>query len=179
MSTTPGGAIAPQETTHADVIDQIAGIAPGSRLAELRASKPQIVHYAESSYRVLLEPEDPAGVSLVERAMIALRVAYLTPSEAAATWYRDRLRDLGADTPKIAAIEGLAERAILTPREAAVLRHTDILTQEPGNATAGDLAALKSVGLGPRDIVTISQLIAFVSFQVRILAGLRQFAEEV
>lgn len=177
MSTSQGSAVTPRETPQPDVIDQIAGIAPGSRLAELRASKPQIAQYAESSYRVLLEPDDPAGVSLAERALIALRVAHLTPSEAAAAWYRERLRERGAEAAKIAAAEDAGERTIFTPREAAVLRHADILTREPGDATADDLAALREAGLNPRDIVTISQLIAFVSFQVRILVGLRQFAE--
>jgi uncharacterized protein YciW len=39
--------------------------------------------------------------------------------------------------------------------------------------------ALRTQGLSARDIVTISQLIAYLSFQVRVLAGLRLFAEEV
>jgi uncharacterized protein YciW len=37
---------------------------------------------------------------------------------------------------------------------------------------------LKAAGFGPRDIVTLSQLIAFVSFQARLLVGLRLVGEE-
>jgi uncharacterized protein YciW len=67
---------------------------------------------------------------------------------------------------------------MLSPREEAILRHTDLLTHEPGAATPEHLNDLRAVGLSPRDIVTISQLIALLSFQVRILTGLRLLAEE-
>jgi uncharacterized protein YciW len=53
----------------------------------------------------------------------------------------------------------------------------DRLTQEPRAADEGDIQALQAAGLGARDIVTIAQLIAFLSFQVRLLAGLRVLAE--
>ena len=58
------------------------------------------------------------------------------------------------------------------------MRHTDLLTREPGAATAAQIADLRTVGLSPRDIVTIAQLIAYLSFAVRVLAGLHLLAEE-
>lgn len=53
----------------------------------------------------------------------------------------------------------------------------EMLANTPGRATRGDIAALQAAGFGPRDIVTISQLIAFVSFQARLLVGLRLVGE--
>jgi CMD domain protein len=164
-------------TEIVDVIDQLAGIAPGSPLAELRARRPDVVRHAQGSYLALLEPDDPGGVSRREREAVALRVALLTPSTAVAAWHRGRLRALGASDAEVAAIERFPEGDILSPREAAIVRHTDLLTRDPGAATPADIAALKSAGLSPREIVTIAQLIAYVSFSVRVLAGLRALKE--
>jgi len=58
-----------------------------------------------------------------------------------------------------------------------VLEHVDRLTKEPRVATPEDLMGLKAQGLSDAAIVTISQLIAFLSFQVRALVGLQLLAE--
>lgn len=173
-----GSAAAPSESDTPDILNHFVGLAPDSALAQLRAQRLDVVRYAQASYRVLLEPDDPAGVSRSEREMIALRVAVLTPDPTVAAWHRDRLHALGVGALTIAAVEQFPEGAALPTRQTAILRHTDVLTNEPGAATPAHLTALKAVGLSPRDIVTISQLIALLSFQVRVLAGLRLLAEE-
>lgn len=169
----------PPETARdaPDVIDYLAGVAPDSPLARLRAWRPDVVRHAQGSYQAVLEPDDPAGVSRRERELIALRVAALTPDPALTAWHRDRLRALGATEADLAAIAN-GPVTTLAPREQALLRHTDLLTREPGAATPADLAALKEAGFGPREIVTIAQLIAYASFAVRVLAGLRVLGEE-
>lgn len=174
MSGTTGSAA----TDGADVINQIAGIAPDSPIGQVRAARPEVVRAAQASYRALLEPDDLAGVSRREREMIALRVAVLTPSPAAAAWHRDRLRTLGASGAEMAAVEQFPDGAGLSPREAAILRFVDRLTTEPGSARPDHIADLKAAGLGPREIVTISQLLAYMSFAVRLLAGLRLLTED-
>lgn len=174
----PEPTIRPTGTEVPDVLNHFAGLAPDSPLAQLRAQRPEVVRYAQGSYQVLLEPDNPAGVSRSEREMIALRVAVLTPSPSVAAWHRDRLRALGASDATLAAIEQFPSGSALSPREVAILRHTDRLTLEPGTAAPAHLAELKAVGLSPRDMVTISQLIALLSFQVRVLTGLRLLAEE-
>ncbi|MGN6700235.1 MAG: CMD domain protein [Thermomicrobiales bacterium] len=165
------------DTGH-DVIAELAGIAVDSPLGQLRAQQPAAVRAAQGSYQALLEPDDLPGVSPRERYAIALRVAVLTPSEPVAAWHRERLRALGLNDEALAAIEEFPAGPALAPRETAILAHTDLLTIHPGAATPAHLAALQAAGLSPRDIVTISQLVAFVSYQVRVLAGLRLLAEE-
>ncbi|MDQ2785588.1 MAG: CMD domain protein [Chloroflexota bacterium] len=176
QSTEPTTALT--EDDAPDVINRLAGIAADSPLARLRAERPDVVRAAQGSYQALLEPDDPGGVSHSEREMIALRVAILTPGPPVAAWHRARLRDLGADDAALAAIERFPDGSALSARVAAILRHTDRLTRDPGAATPTHIAALKAVGLGPRDIVTISQLIAYLNFEVRALVGLRLLAEE-
>lgn len=170
-----------EQTTGATAPDApgwLDGIAPATALARLRAQRPEVARYARRSYEALLEPDDPAGVSRYERELIGLRVAALTPSPALAERHRARLRALGATDAALAAIERGPDDPTLSPREAAILRHTDRLTLAPGEATPADLAELRAAGFSPRDIITIAQLIAYLSFESRVLAGLRLLAEE-
>src|SRR5271170_1486261 len=94
-----------REPNMADVIDAVAGIAEGSALAALRAQKPDLVRYSQGSHDVLLAPADPGGLSLAERAAVALRIAVLDDHAALAAHYRDRLRAVGG-----AALLDAAER---------------------------------------------------------------------
>jgi|GEM_PF-2843392 len=67
-----------------DVINRLTGIPADSRLGQLRAQRPEIVRYAEGSYRALLEPADLAGVSRIERELIQLCFRrYMGPAFAA------------------------------------------------------------------------------------------------
>ena len=54
----------------------------------------------------------------------------------------------------------------------------DLVTRRPREATAEDIAALAAQGLDDRDIVTLAGLIAFVNFQILVVAGLRMLGED-
>jgi CMD domain protein len=179
MPNTTKSSLSATDAETRDSINELAGVAPDSPVGQLRAQRPEVVRAAQASYRTLLEPDDPAGVSRREREMIALRVAVLTPSPTVAAWHRDRLRGLGATDADLAAIEQFPDGTRLSPRETAILRYTDRLTREPGTARPEHIADVKAAGLSPRDIVTIAQLIAYMSFAVRLIAGLRLLAEEI
>jgi uncharacterized protein YciW len=58
-------------------------------------------------------------------------------------------------------------------RTRAILRHTDLVTVDPKQAAEADIADLKSAGIVEPDIVRLSELIAFVGYQVRVVKGLR------
>ncbi|MCS5667571.1 MAG: hypothetical protein NZ876_09310, partial [Dehalococcoidia bacterium] len=62
-------------------------------------------------------------------------------------------------------------------RMKAIIRHTDLVTLNPKDATAEDVSALRSAGLDDADIVRLSELIAFIAYQIRVVAGLRLMAE--
>lgn len=154
-----------------DIVDAAAGLAPDSPVVALRRQREAFVRHTQGSHDVLITPADPGGVSLVERAAAALRVASIERDDALVAHYRARLRDIGAD---VAAIEAMQ----VPPRLAAILRHVALVTTAPGSAAQADLAALRDAGLTPRDVVVLAQIVAFVSCQVRVVAGLRALAEE-
>jgi CMD domain protein len=165
------------ESATPDLLDELVGIQPGSPLSEVRAQRADIARHIQTNYDGLLEPEDDSGVSRLERGLIALRVALLEESAPLIEHYRAYLTKLGAPAESVKAIEASSLGAPLSPRTIAILQHVDRLTKEPIVATSAHLAELKAHGLSAADIVTISQLIAFLSFQVRALVGLQLLAE--
>jgi len=157
------------------VIDAVVGLSAGSPAAVLRRQREAFVRHSQGSHDVLIAPADPAGVSLVERAAVALRVALIERDAALVAQYRARLVAVGADRAVVAAAEGgSADR--VAPRLAATLDHVSLVTTAPASASRARLDALRQAGLSPRDIVTITQIVAFVSYQVRVAAGLRALA---
>ncbi len=61
----------------------------------------------------------------------------------------------------------------LGPRLAAAFDHMHLLVFHPRDAAPAALRALLDAGWSTTDIVTLSQIAAFLSFQVRVVAGLR------
>jgi CMD domain protein len=66
--------------------------------------------------------------------------------------------------------------AALGARLAAAFAHTHMLVFHPRDASPAHLQALLDAGWTTTDIVTLSQLVAFLSFQIRVVAGLRVLA---
>jgi CMD domain protein len=167
-------------TTSTDVINQLAGIPDDSPLGQLRSSREVAFNAAQGSFQALLEPEpnELGGVSRLEREAIVYRIALLERSAPVVAHHRARLEAAGATPEEIAAIELFPERDGLPPHLVAILDHTDLLTKQPKAASPEALKALREAGLSTRDIVTVSQLIAFASFQVRLLTTLRILKEE-
>ena len=70
-----------------------------------------------------------------------------------------------------------AERkATLGPRLVAALEQAHLLVFRPRDAASDDMKALLAAGWSATGIVTFSQLVAFLSFQVRVVSGLRTLA---
>ena len=66
-----------------------------------------------------------------------------------------------------------AHAALLGPRLSAALAHAHLLAYHPRDASAQALLALQQAGWSETDIVILSQLASFLSFQIRLVAGLR------
>lgn len=185
-----------------DVIDHLAGIAPRSSLDTIRARRLQARENAQKSYLSLFAPADFADVAAHERYAVAAFVAGLHDEASVATFYLARLADrpelveaLGAEVergktrgPYGAFPEGplsvedttgliyhvAADRkAVLGIRLAAALEHAHLLVFRPRDAEPAAMQALLDAGWSTDGIVTLSQLVAFLSFQVRSVVGLR------
>ncbi len=191
------------ETTNADLIDLLAGILPGDTLAGVRDQRTQARENAQRSFSALLEPAEPGSFPLRERYAIALFVAQLHRFTAAEAFYADVLGDEAPELVTVirglneqAASHGpvgayrepglYAESVLALPWEpdtvaagalgtrlAAAFTHTHLLVFRPREATPAALAALVDAGWSADDVVSLSQLVSFLAFQLRAAWGLR------
>ena len=191
-----------------DIIDTLAGIAPGSALDGIRARRLQARENAQKSYLSLFEPIDASDFALVERAAVAAFVTGLHGESPVATFYRDKLAASSGGAALLEAIDaeiargrtsgpygsypagplsventaGLiyrvsaANKSALGIRLVAALEHAHLLVFRPRDAASDDMKALLDAGWSSTGIVTFSQLVAFLSFQVRVVSGLRTLA---
>lgn len=147
-----------------DLLETIIGVAPGSALSQLRSQRPDIVRHTQGSHDVLLSPANPGGLSLVERALVAARVAELSGHVGLAGHYRSLLVERGDPPPG--------------NRQDTILQHVARVTNAPATALPGHIDTLRAVGLDARDIVALTQIVAFVSYQVRAAVGLALLVQE-
>ncbi len=160
--------------TALDIISALAGIAPGSALAALREQRPEAAQHAQGSYTALFDPATPVGLAPLERFAIALRVASIHAAPEAAEHYRTRLLSTGADAVTLdAAASTTGSIAGLSARLAAILAHVDMVSTHPIDATPDDLQKLAGAGLATVEIVQLSQIVAYTSFQVRVIRTLQ------
>lgn len=138
-----------------DILAELAEIKPGSPLAEARATRDAATRHAQGSYEILFSQQD-ADFALDERFAVAAKVARWHSAEALAAHYAG----FGLADPT-------SER--LTP----ALNFARLLTFSPVEATPAALKALTQAGWSKEGIVTLAQLVAFVSFQSRLITGLR------
>lgn len=64
-------------------------------------------------------------------------------------------------------------KPVLGARLVAALEHAHLLVFRPRDAASADMKVLLAAGWSDTGIVTLSQLVAFLSFQLRVVAGLR------
>ena len=86
-------------TASADIIDLLAGIAPGDALAAVRDQRAQARENAQRSFEALFEPAELGTFPLAERYAVAAFVARLHGFDAAADFYDDLLAD---EAPELA-----------------------------------------------------------------------------
>ncbi|ALA18595.1 MULTISPECIES: CMD domain protein [Chelatococcus] len=67
-------------------------------------------------------------------------------------------------------------QAALGPRLSAAFEHAHLLVYRPRDAAAASLQKLLDAGFSTTEIVTLSQIVAFLSFQLRVVAGLKALA---
>lgn len=190
----------------ADIIDILAGLGQGHDIATLRGQRAQARDNAQLSFAALLEPKDSGDFTLAERYAVALFVSQLHGFPEAVEFYADLLGDeapelvatvaaLVTDAAAIGPVGNYREpglhsesiavepwaptaaaAAAIGHRLAAALSHTHLLVIRPREASADALAALVRAGWSADDIVSLSQLVAFLSFQLRSAWGLRVLA---
>lgn len=165
------------EQTTVDVIDSVLGLGAGSDLKALREKREKLKALTQSSYLAALRPKDPRNFSHALRAAIAARMAGLWKAEELAMHYRGLLDREGAAPELLDVADSGWTPVDAQSRLAAILRHVDLVTLKPKEATRANIETLQAAGLDDRDIVTLAGLIAFVNYQILVVAGLRMLRD--
>lgn len=153
------------------IVAKASGISADSPLAGALSLRSDILHLTENSHEASLRPNHPGGLSHAERAGLACRIAKRNNEETLARHY-ESLFSVGSHALADTDFEGGHDTRIK-----AIIRHTDLVTLNPKDVKAEDVSALKSAGLNDADIVRLSELIAFIAYQIRVVTGLRLMAQ--
>lgn len=169
-----------------DVIDAIVGLQASDPLHATRHARKKVVDATQASYDLFFRPghvrpghvrpgrvrPGDAGLPLAERLLVALHASLLSGSDALARHYRAALAEAGADPQALAAVEAGCEADLPATRLREMLLFTRKLILRPVEGDEAALRRLKDAGMATPDIVTLAQLVAFLSYQIRLAAGL-------
>lgn len=142
-------------TRSPDLLDTLADITPGSPLALARATRDAATLNIARSREALFN--GASDLTRAERLHLAREVARWHEDEALSAHYSAALQDEPAPPARLSVALG----------------HAEILTFHPVQATAQEIAALTEAGFSEEAIVTLAQVVAFVSFESRLLRGYR------
>jgi uncharacterized peroxidase-related enzyme len=171
---TPAGAPATtQPSPDADVIDRAAGLAPGSRVHTARRFRATAMAHTQASHDALLFEPVP-GLPTAARLRVAQLVCETTGAPELAGHYGAQLNAWQQAHPALGG--GAAAQVLPAHTAEAVHAWARLLTTDPRRGDRAALQALREAGLPDSAIVALAQLVAFLSYQTRVVAGLRALA---
>jgi len=148
-----------------DVIDRVAIPTDPVAAQTIRQHRVKISGFIQTAYDAIFV-DSSTVMDIALRLTSATQVATLTGEPDLATFYDDELRRYTCGRA------GAASEA----QRAAVAAHVKRVTLAPETCDRAALDALRSAGVSTEDIVTLSQLIGYVAFQARVIAGVRALA---
>ena len=156
-----------------DLVDACVPLIPGQRMHAVRHSRAKVAAATQASHDGLFSPT-VAGISVAERLAVAVLACRLSHVPALAQHYRGVLCAQGGDAPAwAAALDAERWRDQVPARLATMLGFTTKLIERPIEGDRQAVQALVQAGLSPPAIVALAQLIAFLSYQVRLVIGLQ------
>ena len=161
-----------------DVIDALVPLRAASPVYAVRHQRDKVVAATQGSDDAIFDPS-LSGPTLAERLLAAHMIARLAGSTALQAHYRSRLLALPSLTPpqKAALNSAVPTDPSADPRLSAILTFTGTLAERPVEGDREALLRLPAAGLSTPEVIALAQLIAFVSYQLRVIAGLQAIAE--
>jgi uncharacterized peroxidase-related enzyme len=158
-----------------DFIDQAVPLDAAHPLHALRRERPKIVAATQASQVAMFGDAVP-GLSRRHRLAVALHVCRLAGATGLAALYSQALTDEGAPPDHVQALGTDGVASVVSPRLAAMLHFAGMLTRRPLDGDRAAIDALLAAGLDAPSIVALAQLVAYLSYQVRLVAGLQAMA---
>jgi len=143
-----------------------------STLADVLSGRSDILTMTQQAHDAALKPDEPGGLSHKMRAALSCRMARLSQEEPLAAHFAT-LMDSANGPTEINQISDPNFDGGSHAWLSAILRHTDLVTMDTKAVVAGDIPALIGADVSEDDIVRLSELVAFLSYQMRLTIGLR------
>ncbi len=155
----------------ADLIDTLVGLDPQGSTYAARHFRTKVLNGTQASYDALFSPA--LGLSLTYRWLVALYASRLSGANELAEHYLEQARANNVEESLIEAVESGQLDGVNDNILESILLFTRKLIQKPIEGDQAALLELKQVGVATPDIVALAQLIAFLSYQIRLVAGLK------
>jgi uncharacterized protein YciW len=159
-------------TAATDIIDSVVGLTPEDPLFAVRHARRKVSEATQGSYDLFFETVN-RGLALQDRLLVAWYACVLSKAQALGQHYQDRLASVPFDATVGAAIENDHVDQLAPSPLKAMLVFTRKLIVDPVHGDKAALQELKASGIATPDVVTLAQLIAFISYQIRLAAGLQ------
>ena len=145
---------------------KVSGVAPGTAAASATELRANIMTMTQTAEDAVLRPAAPGRWSHGLRAALASRIA--------------RLNDCPQLAEHYASLPGAADYQDVSDPEAgdvpadlqACLAFVVRVATRPADITEEDIRVLQDAGVADADIVRLSELNAFLSYQIRLVVGL-------
>ncbi|MGI9270779.1 MAG: peroxidase-related enzyme [Woeseiaceae bacterium] len=113
-----------------------------------------------------------SGLSRAEREAIAVVVSANNECPYCINHHAEALRRYIKDEEVVTMLMEADGLETLEPRLSNIVRHAEKLTSAPGAMTESDLGELRAVGLAEKDILDLTQIVAYFNFVNRMALGL-------
>lgn len=152
--------MSPFETTATEV----AGVRRGGEAGAAAEHRAGIFEMTQAAEDAVLRPKETGALFSHElRAALAARIARLSGDDMLADHHLARA---GVKAP-------LADPATRDAGAIPMLAFVDKVANHTRDITAEDTSSLRSAGMADADIVRLCEVIAFMAYQIRVVAGLR------
>ena len=153
-----------------DVIDRLLGLKPGDATYELRHARGKVVEATQAFHQLAFFAPDLTPKVRHDRLLAAAVLAQATGPQALADEYPRLLLSAEASEAHRAALDGAETSG--APAIDALVRYARTLALKPATADRNALLALVDAGWAPREVVSLAQIMGYVSYQARMLIGL-------
>ena len=172
-----------QFNNHTDLIDALVGLEVGSNTYAARHFRDEVLTGTQESYEALFDRD--LTLPIETRYLVALYASLLSNAKELSAHY---LAQIQSEISSKRISEGISEavdkktlQAVLNndlsqisdPALKAILLFTRTLTLNPIEGDQNALLSLQNAGISTPDSITIAQLIAFLSYQIRLVTGLK------
>ena len=157
-----------------DTIDRLAGLQADTPVWAARQHRSKVAVATQACENLLLGNTLPSSLSQAERLVLAAEQARVSGIAALHNEYAQRALALGDALPApLRDLLSTADHRTGDARLDAMLHFVRTLALNPAHSDKATLMAMPDAGLSVDDTVLLAQLVGFVAYQARLLAGVQ------